>query len=581
MKNLSRRDFLKGAAAGAVGVASVGLMGTGLAAEEEAVAPVYTQLNDTLYTTTNWREYKPVDAALITEVKETQVVVVGGGYSGHACARHLAECGVPVIVLEAQNEDVFSLLGGGQGVVNSQYCIENYGAEPVDVAEFIDNWFVNTNNWSNPKIVSEFAKNGGADLDWHLSICPEDDREGWRMVFHKTAANETMLDQIGHFKFWPNALYPRQAVIAGYERAYVLENGGEWLFDHHGEYLLKNDEGKVTGVVAQNTETGEYLQVSAKYVVIATGGFGTNKEMLHDLIPDIPHYMQDQDVLSPMGRGRDGSGIAMAAQIGAKLECGTIPTMDGRQPWMNSMPGLRPSIGQAQGIFLDAYGNRFMNEFWPPIEHRGFPTLFMNRDRFYCIYDSQLAERMKYVVPSHGSTDPTEESLSAYQTYLDEAYAVKGEAYTSGDGMVLYAGDTIDECLSYIDAEDRVKANIKASFERYNEMAAAGKDTDFARDPAVLFALDKGPFYLQVVEDNCTIGNIMVTMGGLHTDGDQRVLGDDWKPMEGLFATGNTVSGRFGRDYFTPLYGISIGMAFSQGRSCAKSIIKLETGEVW
>jgi predicted oxidoreductase len=73
----------------------------------------------------------------------------------------------------------------------------------------------------------------------------------------------------------------------------------------------------------------------------------------------------------------------------------------------------------------------------------------------------------------------------------------------------------------------------------------------------------------------------MVTVGGLWVDGEQRVLGENWKPIKGLFATGNTTSGRFGRDYFTPLMGVSIGMAVCLGREAGISVGKQIRGEIF
>ena len=56
-------------------------------------------------------------------------------------------------------------------------------------------------------------------------------------------------------------------------------------------------------------------------------------------------------------------------------------------------------------------------------------------------------------------------------------------------------------------------------------------------------------------------------------DGDQKVLGDQFNPVPGLFATGNCSGGRFGEDYFTPLFGASIGMCITLGRECGKSVV--------
>ena len=128
---------------------------------------------------------------------------------------------------------------------------------------------------------------------------------------------------------------------------------------------------------------------------------------------------------------------------------------------------------------------------------------------------------------------------------------------------------------------DRVRENILASLEKYNEYAHAGLDVEFGRAPEVMFPIENGPFYLQVVQENALIANYMVTMGGLYVDGEQRVLGEEFRPVRGLFATGNTTGGRFGRDYFTPTNGVSIGIAVCLGRECGKSVQRQLEGEIW
>ena len=243
--------------------------------------------------------------------------------------------------------------------------------------------------------------------------------------------------------------------------------------------------------------------------------------------------------------------------------------------------------GHPHSIFLDYQGKRFCNEFWPAIEHRAFPMLFMNRERMYCIYDDNLPERMEYVVPSHGSTDPSSNKLSSTRSLMDEAYANKGTAVAIGVGergtysMNVYAGDTIEECISYVpDIDERVAANIIESLKTYNECAANGADTQFGRDSEFLFPIDEGPFYIEVNENNAMLGNFLVTNGALYTDADQRVLGENWMPITNLFATGNNTGGRFGWDYFSPCYGVSVGMATTLGREAGRSIAEYLRGEL-
>ncbi len=602
-KDITRRQFLKGTAAGAMGFAAISMLGVnafasgepgpggasggpGMSASEEI------NYNHLIRRIEDWKAAPaPVKESQITAEYETQVLIIGGGYAGNAACLELCEEGYQVTVVENQTEAGYELRGGDEGVINSQFCQEFWGAPEVDPVEFYNNWMLNCQNYANPELVMKFAQNGGESLDWHISRCTDAQKQSWQVKFwdhDNEKVRPNVLGEIGGLKFWAPTLHPEQGTVYKLNRAYCEEQGARYFYDCHAEYLLTNGEGAVTGAVIYNNDTEEYFRIRAEYVVISTGGFGSNEDMMHDLLPDLYAQLQDQDTMAQMGADRDGSGIAMAAWVGAQVEQSGVPTMDGRQPWLGGTPGLSSAPGHPQGIFLDWSGKRFMNEFWGTLEHRCFPMLFMNRERMYCVYDDKLPETMEYVAPAHGSTDPADNTLQSIRQKMDEAYQNRGQGADISSGemggydMLVYAGDTVEECLSYIpDLNDRVRENILESWKNYNEMCYAGKDEQFGRDPKVMFPLDQGPFYVQVVDKQATIGNLMVTVGGLWTDGEQRVLGPDWKPIRGLFASGNTTSGRFGRDYFTPMMGVSIGMAVCLGRECGRSIGKQIRGEIF
>lgn len=600
-KDITRRQFLKGTAAGAAGIAAVSVLGMGAFASgepggasggpggssEEAI-----NTNHLIRQISDWKKAPdPVADSRITGEHETQVLIIGGGYAGNAACLELCEEGYQVAVVESQSESSYSLRGGDEGVINSKFCQEYWGAPEVDPVEFYNNWMLNCQNYANPELVMKFARNGGESLDWHISRCTDQQKQSWQVKFwshNNEEVRPNVLGDIGGLKFWAPTLHPEQGTVYRVNRAYCEEQGAKYFYGCHAEYLLTDGSGAVTGAVIYNNDTEEYFRIKAQYVIISTGGFGSNEDMMRDLLPDLYAQLQEQDTMAQMGADRDGSGIAMAAWAGAQYEQGGVPTMDGRQPWLGGTPGLSSAPGHPQGIFLDWQGKRFMNEFWGTLEHRCFPMLFMNRERMYCIYDDKLPQTMEYVAPAHGSTDPEGSTLAAIRTKMDEAYQNRGKGADISSGemggynMLVYAGDTVEECLSYIpDLDERVRDNILASWAQYNEMCAAGKDEQFGRDPKVMFPLNKGPFYVQVVDKQATIGNLMVTVGGLWTDGEQRVLGQDWKPIRGLFASGNTTSGRFGRDYFTPMMGVSIGMAVCLGRECGRSVGRQIRGEIF
>ena len=612
-KEITRRKFLKGAAAGTAGMAAASVLGVSAFAEADAATGAsaavgsetaagsqevraldgegVTKITDTLYSTGSWRlKREPVAESEISAEESADVLVLGNGYAGGACALWLAEQGYKVIILENQTEEDFTLYGGDQAVINSKYIQQRFGAPQVDPIEFYQNWMLNTNNYCNQALCMKYAQFSGDCFDWHLGHVPEAELEDlfqepqyWDA--EKKSMREGMLDRIGDLRFYAPTMHPDQNLIAQRHREFIENESGtgsRHIFGCHAEYLEQDDDGTVLGAVAKMNDTGAYIRFRAQYTVIATGGFGGNREMVQDLLPDLFSHLQDQD---PKGNGgmfdRDGSGIAMAVQAGAKPECGPIPTMDGRMTWLSGVPINGGNPGLPQGVWFDSCGRRFQNEFWGTVEHRGFPALFVNRDTMYCLYDSDLPERLRHVAPAHGSLDPTEENLDGWRTKLEEAYAAKGEIYNAGNSIYLYAGDTAEECCRYAGMSDRVRDNLLASLAQYNEYAHAGRDEEFGRAAEVLFPVEKGPFFLQIVQENALVGNFMVTLGGLHVDGEARVLDDQMMPIRGLFAAGNTTGGRFGRDYFTPMNGTSIGMAVTLGRECGKSVQRQLEGEIW
>ncbi len=68
------------------------------------------------------------------------------------------------------------------------------------------------------------------------------------------------------------------------------------------------------------------------------------------------------------------------------------------------------------------------------------------------------------------------------------------------------------------------------------------------------------------------MGKIMTTVGGVITDGDQNALDKDFKPIPGLYVSGNDCGRRFGTEYITPTPGVSLGMAITLGRECGRSV---------
>ena len=345
----------------------------------------------------------------------------------------------------------------------------------------------------------------------------------------------------------------RQCVLQHVTGQYVEENFSDnatALFGTKGVQLVM-DGAKVTGVIAQDSD-GNYLKINAKNgVVLAGGGFGGNKEMMDDLLPDIKRlFTKDEDFFAPFGR--DGSTIQMGVWAGGRLE-GDISTMN-----FDSMavPDYLPGP-----LWVDENGQRFQNEAFAGPEINGFFMARAKRGNITSIYDSTYETQILRGFPGHQAFEY--DMPAVVEAMKGNFEAAKAAGAEGANGW--YCADTIEQLAEYIGVEP---AALSATVEQYNKVCAEGYDSDFAKDPHFLNAVAKAPFYAHVTTPS--LGFALVTTGGFVTTNDQQVLNEDYQPIEGLYASGNTCGMRFGPEYITPIPGVSIGMCLTLGRELGK-----------
>lgn len=139
----------------------------------------------------------------------------------------------------------------------------------------------------------------------------------------------------------------------------------------------------------------------------------------------------------------------------------------------------------------------------------------------------------------------------------------------------IFLADTLEGLAGLLFDEENDRQNFLMTVGRYNELCHNGRDEDFGKDPQLLWLIEKGPFYAcGTRKDSRHPGGqslkLLVTAGGLLIDEKQQVLGEDYEPIEGLYATGNTSGCRFGFQYTTSLPGQSISIAQTLGRSVGR-----------
>ncbi len=262
---------------------------------------------------------------------------------------------------------------------------------------------------------------------------------------------------------------------------------------------------------------------------------------------------------------------------GAHLETCPIPGMNMKGL---SVPGKMNALPQA--VWVDEFGKRFCNEYYPTAEQRGLSTVYKSRKTKFAVCDANFPTYRQYTIPQHAGFNANEENLSSLQQALDKAYAkfkgtyVETEADKSPQQMgpvvtVDYiADDTLEGLGRQLGYEGESLQAFLKTIEDYNSYCTAGADQEFGRHAEVLFPVDTAPFYACAFDP--ALGETMVTCGGIITDGEQNALDANFEAIPGLYVSGNDCGRRFGYEYITPIPGLSLGFAITLGRECGKSV---------
>ena len=465
----------------------------------------------------------------VEEELTTDVVVVGGGGAGMSAAVRLAELGQQVILFEKSSflGGAISVSGGNQVVMGAQLQADN-GVEDDSVESMVADFEANGANKNNEEILTLFAENVGAATDWLVASCGIEFEPG--------------LHQLGEYSHNRELAYTGGGAGFAERMRKAVENSGATVYLSTKVESLLVEDGAVVGVKAVSTDGTKEYSVHAANVVLATGGYGNNKDMLTDEMKSALYYGPSTST---------GDGIRMAEAVNAQtanMEYGKrypngieVDTGIAKSTIAGNIVGWTMSA-----ILVNADGNRVVNE--------------KASNRTILEEELQQPGGMLYLLLDA-------ETFEVWKTKLAPAGISDGdiEKYLAANGTttpVFAHGETLEEAAAAagVNAE-----NLAATVEKYNSFVEKGEDADFGRNASYLtMKIGAGPYYL--IEQK---PRFATTMGGLVVNTNMQVLNQEGSAISGLYAAGETCGQVMGDD--SPS-GANNAWAITSGKLAADAI---------
>ena len=462
----------------------------------------------------------PPEPILPSEIKkeiDADVVVIGAGIAGLSAALSAAEASSKTVLLEKMA--AVQARGHDNAFIGSRLQAK-LGIE-IDKDEVILNLMKHGANKPSQKLIRMWAEGGGKTADWLMDMTD-------------TAGIEVIIKQYPPPPAFDNATeyYPQYHVTHHYHNELpvarcLLDNavkkGVATSFKTRAKQLLRQGKGRVSGVIAQNAD-GEYLQFNAtKAVIVCTGDYGNNAEMMAKYCPQSAY-------LPPTILTSTGDGHMMALWIGAVMEPG---------PHTPMIHGPAGPLLSAAYLQVNLFGERFQNEDVPIQSNVNAVERQPNKTAWQ-VFDSKYPDELPYHGLGLGKIIIATEKIRREVT------------------KTAIMANSIEELAGKMKLPVKT---FKATIKRYNELARLGKDLEFGKRPDRLSPIDKPPFYAG--RSGCSL---LAVLGGLNINDKLQPLDKNWEVIPGIYLAGNTMGNRFAVDYPTICPGLSHGMAIHFGR---------------
>ena len=455
--SMNRRSFVAGATAA---VAALGMGAVSALAEEGASSAA------------------DEDAATGGEY---DIVVVGMGGAGMCAALAAKEAGVEKVVILEKNameggNTIFS--SSGMNASDSTYEAEQGIDYPTDL--FIQETIAGGNNWNDVDLVTKMCEGSGAAIDWLAEH---------GLVLDNLTTTGGMSQPCCHRPTDGSAIGASYVPAIA---AAVVDAGIEVAYEAAATELTTDESGRVNGVVCEDGTT-----YTAKAVILCSGGFGSNKDMIKEYRPDL------QTFVSTNAASIQGDGMVMAQKVGANLiqmsQIQIHPTVyqDGSL--------VAEGVRGGGGILVNLNGERFVND----MDTRDVVSaaeLEQPEGKIWVVYDQSVYDANK-----------------ACAGYENKGMSVKA-----------------DDVAGLADAIGVPADALQATIDTYNA-SVGGAEDPFGRTTGFVLPLETAPFYAIPVYPG-----IHHCMGGIRINTSNQALDIKGNVIAGLYAAGEVTGGIHG-----------------------------------
>lgn len=473
------------------------------------------------------------------------VAVVAAGPAGLAAAITAAEQGASVVVFEKM-----VTAGGtanmGMGPFGVESRIQKRCQNDLTKEKAFEELMKFTHWNVDAHIVRDYLWKSGSTIDWLEDMGVEFERPSKMFA--------------GGYETW-HVVKPEGGGMPGPRSAATMNKimqknaqdlGVKFYFETPVKSLRKEGD-KVIGFMAVD-KTGEEYEVTAKAVVMATGGFGCNREMIKSECG----YTLGEDYFGWAIPGIEGDGLRMAWEAGAgkgrtSMECNIGCAIPGDGTFPSVMLFHQPRV-----LMVNKLGERVMNE--STFRDGAVAANVMSRQPEKCAYmimdDGILKHFRKY------GTDYTNE---VFRMDLSKLFYNEIDAALEQYPNTIFAADSIEELAEKTGISVE---NLVETVEEYNAACENYYDDLYLKDRKYLQKLEGKKYYAL----RMNVG-AYGSLGGIRINYKYEVLTEDWKTIEGLYAAGSDVCDIYNGTYCFLLAGNTMGFALNSGRIAGENAV--------